>query len=246
MTTPIGPSYLTAHLAMKHPVLAAGACVAAIAWGIADPNKGYVLFTFDDINMSDYSIAYPTLIDAGFPATVYVTDDNIGRDGYMGRSHLNLLNDWEIGQHSITHPHLTQLDESDMVSEIGTATEDYKSFASPFGDYNDVVIQKIKDAGYTSHVNAWSDLNGKNALPIQDAYNIHRFTVKYDMTSEDICAMAPAKDEAFILLIHKIVPDDFVGFTEWDMKQSTFEEVVNCFEGYNTTTVSKLIGVGKE
>ena len=83
MTTPVGPSYITAHLFAKHPAIGAACVGTYLAWGAINPDVGYVLFTFDDVNISDYTIAYPTLIDNGFPATVYVNDSNIGKEGYI-------------------------------------------------------------------------------------------------------------------------------------------------------------------
>lgn len=249
MTSPVGPSYLTAHLAMKHPAIAAAVvCIPLLAWVQSNPDVGYVLFTFDDNNVSDYSVAYPILIDNGFPATVYITDSNIGKDGYMTRAQINLLNEWEIGYHTISHPSLITLDANQLENEVGVSSETVRSFASPYGDYNDEVISAIKTAGYTSHVNAWTDIpenDGINDLPIKNNYNINRLTINSEMNYEEVCAKAPEKDKALVLLFHRIVPDDYDKIEKWDITQSNFEKIVECFEGYNTTTISKLIEIGK-
>lgn len=245
MSAIIGPNYLTAHLAMKHPVLAAGAVsVALLSWSEADANKGYVVFTFDDGNISDYTTAYPMLLDAGFPATYYLTDGNIGQPGFMDWQHINLLHEWERGAHTITHPDLTTLDDEQLRSEIGVATELQQTFASPFGYYGERELAAIKEAGYKGHVNAWSEANGLNKLPLADPFNIHRLTVRSDMTSEQICAMAPQAGEALVLVLHSIVPQDDIKDV-WQVSEETLRELLDCFEGYNTTTVSKLIDVGR-
>lgn len=246
MSSVIGPNFLTAHLAMKHPVLAA--CVvstALLSWSDADPDKGYVLFTFDDGYVSDYTTAYPMLLDAGFPATYYLTSGNIGQPGFMNWQHINLLHEWEQGSHTITHPDLTELPENQMASEIGIATEVQQTFASPYGYFGDREIEAIKRAGYKAHVNAWSEENGVNQLPIADPFNIHRITVRSDMTSEYICNMAPEPDQAFVMVFHAILPEDQIT-SEWQVSEEMLQEIIDCFEGYNSTTISKLVDLGQE
>lgn len=250
MTMTAGPSYLTFHIAMKHPVLAAGAACSFLAVGAYNPESGYVLFTFDDGNMSDYIIAYPALTDAGKVATFYTTDSNIGKEGYMGHQHINLLQGWERGYHTISHPDLTKLDPNLLDSEVGTSTEDFKSFASPFGYYGERELKEIEESGYLNHVNAWSDANGKNPLATvwQDRFNLDRITISSKMTAEDVCAMAPTKDEALIMAFHSIVPDDQVDVENapWTIGETMFYDIIDCFEGYNNTTVSGLVEQSKK
>lgn len=62
----------------------------------------------------------------------------------------------EIGNHSTTHPHFTQLNDQKTKEEILLTSDKIKSitgkgtnvFRPPFGDYNSQVIKTIKDTGH--------------------------------------------------------------------------------------------------
>lgn len=63
----------------------------------------------------------------------------------------------EIGNHSTTHPHFTQLDPSKIKEEIYATSGKIKSltgngtvfFRPPFGDYNSEVVNVVKETGHT-------------------------------------------------------------------------------------------------
>jgi len=53
----------------------------------------------------------------------------------------------EIGWHTWSHPDLTTLTKEEIMREI-TPPFPTKSFAYPYGRYNDLVIECVKEAGY--------------------------------------------------------------------------------------------------
>lgn len=53
----------------------------------------------------------------------------------------------EIGWHTWSHPDLTTLSKEEIMKEI-TSPFPMKSFAYPYGRYNDLVIECVKEAGY--------------------------------------------------------------------------------------------------
>lgn len=53
----------------------------------------------------------------------------------------------EIGWHTWSHPDLTTLTKEEIMKEI-TPPFPMKSFAYPYGRYNDLVIECVKEAGY--------------------------------------------------------------------------------------------------
>lgn len=55
--------------------------------------------------------------------------------------------DFEVGWHTYSHPDLTKLTKDDIMKEI-TPPFPMKSFAYPYGKYNDLVIECVKEAGY--------------------------------------------------------------------------------------------------
>lgn len=54
----------------------------------------------------------------------------------------------EIGWHTWSHPDLTTLTKEEIIKEITPPDNPYHSFAYPYGKYNELVKQCVKDAGY--------------------------------------------------------------------------------------------------
>lgn len=138
------------------------------------------VLTFDDAYHSVLSRARPILAAHGFPATVFVPTDWVGRDEpmawpgidkWVGGPHeselypldwqeLAELADagWEVGSHSCSHPRLTRLDDAALERELRTSravVEDRlgrpcSSFAYPYGDVDARVAEAAHRAGYTA------------------------------------------------------------------------------------------------
>lgn len=66
--------------------------------------------------------------------------------------------DFEIGWHSKSHPDLTKLTKDEIMAEI-TPPFPMKYFAMPYGKYNDLVVECVKEAGYEK---AWSVTQGNS------------------------------------------------------------------------------------
>lgn len=92
----------------------------------------------------------------------FVMGDYIGKDNsfdlpnvpkleqYCTLSELNELcqkYDFEIGWHTYSHPDLTRLSKEEIMKEI-TPPFPMRYFAYPYGRYNDLVIECVKEAGY--------------------------------------------------------------------------------------------------
>lgn len=54
----------------------------------------------------------------------------------------------EIGYHSFSHKDLTTLGDEELKKEVKPIESEMKSFAYPYGRFNNKVIQAVKDAGY--------------------------------------------------------------------------------------------------
>lgn len=62
----------------------------------------------------------------------------------------------EVQNHSTTHPKMTELSKEDMIKEVKTTEESIEKiigkksnlFRPPFGDYNDELINTLKEIGY--------------------------------------------------------------------------------------------------
>lgn len=139
-----------------------------------------VAITFDDGCRSVYEIARPILDEFGMTATLFVPTDHIGRSEpmswpgiaeYAAGEHSDELipmtweqtreladAGWEIGSHTRSHPHLTDLDDVRLAEELADSRADCEarlrrpctSIAFPYGDVDDRVAAAAGRAGYTA------------------------------------------------------------------------------------------------
>ncbi|MGQ9778352.1 MAG: polysaccharide deacetylase family protein [Bacillota bacterium] len=117
-----------------------------------------VLFTFDDGWESVYTNARPILAAYGYTATVFMVTGRLGRPGYLTAAQLRRLaaEGWEIGAHTVTHPHLPDLDSQAASREIeGSRTalarilgRPVESFAYPYGDLDPRIRTLVQKAGF--------------------------------------------------------------------------------------------------
>ncbi|MCS6950984.1 MAG: polysaccharide deacetylase family protein [bacterium] len=126
-----------------------------------------VVFTFDDALLGVYELARPLLRAYGWRATVFAVYHHLGgetewashlRHRVMSQEQLTALarEGWEVGAHTLTHPHLTRLPAEKAYQEIAGCRhelqrllgEEVRSFCYPFGDLNEQVVQMVREAGY--------------------------------------------------------------------------------------------------
>lgn len=130
-----------------------------------------VAITIDDGYRSAYDVAYPVLRKYGFPATFFVYSNFIGaRDalGWKEMKEMAASGLVDIQPHSKTHASLTRrlagegdeayrrrVDEELRApgQQIGKALGlPLHTFAYPYGDNNDVVVERARHAGYGAGV----------------------------------------------------------------------------------------------
>lgn len=147
---------------------------------IAQPASGRtVVVTFDDNYRSVLELAKPILDRYEIPGTLYVPSDWPddprpmrwpGIDRWLGTPHeaemhsltwaeLRTLADdgWEIGSHTCSHPHLTELGDADLARELrdSKATIEARlerpctSIAYPYGSVDARVEAATREAGYS-------------------------------------------------------------------------------------------------
>lgn len=79
--------------------------------------------------------------------------------------------DFEIGWHTWSHPDLTLLKKDEIIKEI-TPPFPMKYFAYPYGKFNDLAIECVKEMGYEK---AWSVTQGsRNSEDKDHNYKIYR------------------------------------------------------------------------
>ncbi len=125
-----------------------------------------VIISFDDDWQNQYVTAVPLLRKYGFTATFFVWVRAVGREHHLSWDEIRELDveGMEIGCHTLTHLRLPQLKSDEKLrSEIAAARDliaahighPVTTFAYPFGQYDERVVQAVKDAGFTSARSTW-------------------------------------------------------------------------------------------
>ncbi|WP_432509815.1 polysaccharide deacetylase family protein [Kineococcus sp. SYSU DK001] len=137
----------------------------------AGDSRGLVGLTFDD-GYADFVEAADVLAERGFGATVYVVAGRFGGVNDWDGQRWPLLSaagvrevdsrGFEIGSHTLTHPHLPQCDPVTLRAEVHDSRKiledllghEVHGFAHPFGDEDPAVVRAVAEAGYREAVRA--------------------------------------------------------------------------------------------
>ncbi len=148
---------------------------------VRSPPRGRTLVvTFDDGFRSVLELAFPILDRLELPATIFAVTGFAreqeglplrwdGIDHWRGGPHDHELaslswrelrgladHGWEVGSHTCSHPHLTQVDDEQLREELERSREacgdgighQCGSIAYPYGSVDARVVQAARDAGY--------------------------------------------------------------------------------------------------
>ena len=186
----IGPIKLSSHVAGQYisprvlgwgidglkrngwQCMSLGECIEAGRSGSAKGDNFAI--TFDDGYLSVYERACPLLKERNMTATVYVVVDSLGGinewDRRAGDQEEKMMsagqarelaeNGFEVGSHTLTHPHLSSLDDNQLTYEIADSKHKLEdiigrevvSFSYPYGDYDGRTLDAAMAAGYKNAV----------------------------------------------------------------------------------------------
>ena len=160
--------------------------IDSIINGTTPPQKS-IAITFDDAFADNYENAFPVLKEYGFPATIFVVSQLVGRtnewmhnNGYpqrklLGWSRLKEIsaNGITIGSHTRTHPSLIDIEVGSARQEILNSKSELEDalgrpvsfFAYPYGRFNENVEKCVVEAGYLGACSTRSGFNSEHANP---------------------------------------------------------------------------------
>ncbi|AXS82251.1 MULTISPECIES: polysaccharide deacetylase family protein [Marinobacter] len=159
-----------------------------------DESDNRIAITFDDAYESVYSEAAPLLASKGYPYTIFVNTQAVGRNGYMTWDQIQELAGREgitIANHSADHGHLAKkpgetdskwqtrvsnsLDSAQetLADELGTNAP---LFAYPYGEFDEALEKEIAARGWYGFGQQSGAIGSKSAptrlprFPMANAY----------------------------------------------------------------------------
>jgi peptidoglycan/xylan/chitin deacetylase (PgdA/CDA1 family) len=165
-----------------------GFCGLSVGEAIRYPAERSVCITFDDGCETDLIAAAPVLREFGFHATFYLTAGFLGMPGYLSAKQVRDLDaqGFEVGCHSMTHPHLSDLPEPELKREMADAklvieqivSRPIEHFSCPGGRYNQRTLAMARHAGFKSVANSEFHANS----PATSTYELGRVVVMRDFS----------------------------------------------------------------
>jgi peptidoglycan/xylan/chitin deacetylase (PgdA/CDA1 family) len=150
-----------------------------------------VCITFDDGCETDLIAAAPVLRDLGFNATFFLTAGFLGTPGYLNADQVRELDalGFQIGCHSMTHPYLSDLPDSELKHEIADAKlhieqilgHSIEHFSCPGGRYDQRALQIARQAGFATVSNSQFYANSPSTNP----YELGRVAMLRDLTLDE-------------------------------------------------------------
>ena len=181
-------------------------------------DRGMVTLTFDDAWEENTETALPIMKQYGFKsvqfyATYYIRNPWPGLNPYVVIKQF-IDAGHEIGSHSITHPDLTSISETEVRKELTESKaflNDYlrveiRHFATPFGLYNTFVKNEIMKS-YETHVTVDDGYNSRDNL---DVSRLKRMSIQCTTPIDEVKEwVEKARDEKLwlIILYHRVTDD---------------------------------------
>ncbi|MRI58889.1 MAG: polysaccharide deacetylase [Epsilonproteobacteria bacterium] len=123
----------------------------------------WVIITIDD-GFKSFLKAFPIFRSFGYPFTIFINTEPIqkGYPDYLSWQDLKKIGKYgEIGFHSHSHAHLTDLDEHSIITDTQRGIDLFKnylgyrprSYAYPYGEYNEKIKKILKSLGFEAIAN---------------------------------------------------------------------------------------------
>ncbi|HTL18824.1 MAG TPA: polysaccharide deacetylase family protein [Patescibacteria group bacterium] len=179
-----------------HELKSAGFASASLGeWNKS--GKRRVLITFDDGYSNVLRLGLEPLARVGFTAIQFLPVNFLGKsndwDIAAGEKEERIMDasevrSWisaghEIGSHSLSHPFLTKVAHQTAREEIAASRKKLEDlfgrrvdhFCYPYGDWNEIVRDLVREAGYATACTTMPGLNAAGDSP----FMLKRFTARY-------------------------------------------------------------------
>ncbi|WP_410220610.1 polysaccharide deacetylase family protein [Pedobacter sp.] len=120
-----------------------------------------IMFTFDDTDLDQFTVAYPTLKQYGFKGVYFIMTVAIGKKGridYMNAEQIKTLSDDGnvIASHTYDHKNFARFNEKDWLIQIEEPNKKLERitgkkieyFAYPYGVFKSSNLHRLKDYGF--------------------------------------------------------------------------------------------------
>jgi peptidoglycan/xylan/chitin deacetylase (PgdA/CDA1 family) len=201
---------------------------------------GLLSLDFDDNCDSHYTVAAPLMEQRGIRGTFYL----LSASSILDQGHINLPDGGhEVGAHTIDHPDLTTLGQSEVIRQLDQSKNDLaqaigvsiNGFASPFGRYNSQTVSLIRPRFRFHRTTDW----GLN-YPGSDAYRLRCHSIPRSYTVSKIRSLideAKNKGGWQILLFHCL------GNKSDEYSVSRFQQVLSYVKSSGIRVVTASEGV---
>lgn len=209
---------------------------------------GMVSLNFDDGYASSYKYGWPIIKASGLPSTHYIITHYLDHFDYLTSGEVLELEraGAEIGGHSRTHPHLSQIDKYDLPWQIAGSREDLlrlgvkkvETFAYPYGSVNDEVAEATKKAGFVGARAFNIELNDKNT----DPFWLQRWGVTLNSSWPEIkdkIDTAMRNKKWLILVFHRIDEDG----NSISIRHETLQQIVDYLKEQKILVVTTAEGL---
>lgn len=131
------------------------------------PETGYVMFTFDDKGLTDYTVAFPTLQEYGYVGTCFPPIQRVTSDSTPSIAEYQEMRErgWDIGGHTLDHEDLTNHSRTEQqaiieenyrqLHEKGLAG-DVNHFRTPYSNYDTNSLDLMTESFDTAMIGSGS------------------------------------------------------------------------------------------